>query len=125
MGDGNMHCAAAMKSLDGMSTYAARHEHCACAMAMGYYSATGKTGVASDRVIPEDYESVSASGHQPCRHRARFRLRGATVTDLCQLVPLFEAYAAHDTTEIWNIHVSDRVVNASTRRTLQRAHGRM
>ena len=33
--------------------------------------------------------------------------------------------AAQDTAEIWNIHVSDRVVNASTRRTLQRGHGRM
>jgi len=47
MGDGNMHWVAAMKNLDGMSTYAARHEHCACAMAMGYHLATGKVGVAS------------------------------------------------------------------------------
>ncbi len=47
MGDGNMHWASAMKNLDGMSTFAARHEHCACAMAMGYHSATGKVGVAS------------------------------------------------------------------------------
>jgi thiamine pyrophosphate-dependent acetolactate synthase large subunit-like protein len=47
MGDGNMHWAAAMKSLDGMSTFAVRHEHCACAMAIGYHSATGKVGVAS------------------------------------------------------------------------------
>jgi thiamine pyrophosphate-dependent acetolactate synthase large subunit-like protein len=47
MGDGNMHWATAMKSLDGMSTFAVRHEHCACAMAMGYHSATGKVGVAS------------------------------------------------------------------------------
>jgi acetolactate synthase-1/2/3 large subunit len=47
MGDGNMHWAAAMKSLDGMCTFAARHEHCACAMAIGYHSATGKVGVAS------------------------------------------------------------------------------
>ena len=36
-----------MKNLDGMSTFAARHEHCACAMAMGYHLATGKVGVAS------------------------------------------------------------------------------
>jgi thiamine pyrophosphate-dependent acetolactate synthase large subunit-like protein len=35
MGDGNMHWATAMKNLDGMSSYSARHEHCACAMAMG------------------------------------------------------------------------------------------
>jgi acetolactate synthase-1/2/3 large subunit len=47
MGDGNMHWATAMKSLPGMTTFAVRHEHCACAMAMGYESATGKVGVAS------------------------------------------------------------------------------
>ncbi|HEY1363139.1 MAG TPA: thiamine pyrophosphate-binding protein [Xanthobacteraceae bacterium] len=47
MGDGNMHWATAMKSLDGMDTFCVRHEHCACAMAMGYHSATGKVGVAS------------------------------------------------------------------------------
>jgi thiamine pyrophosphate-dependent acetolactate synthase large subunit-like protein len=47
MGDGNMHWATAMSKLDGMQMYHARHEHCACGMAMGYYSATGKTGVAS------------------------------------------------------------------------------
>ncbi|MFL5103436.1 MAG: thiamine pyrophosphate-binding protein [Xanthobacteraceae bacterium] len=47
MGDGNMHWAAAMKNLDGMATFAVRHEHCACAMAMGYHLASGKVGVAS------------------------------------------------------------------------------
>ncbi|MFL5073344.1 MAG: thiamine pyrophosphate-binding protein, partial [Xanthobacteraceae bacterium] len=47
MGDGNMHWAAAMKNLDGMATFAVRHEHCACAMAMGYHLATGKVGIAS------------------------------------------------------------------------------
>ena len=47
MGDGNMHWVTAMKDLPGMHTYHARHEHCATAMAMGYYSATGKVGVAS------------------------------------------------------------------------------
>jgi thiamine pyrophosphate-dependent acetolactate synthase large subunit-like protein len=47
MGDGNMHWATAMKNLDGMATYSARHEHCACAMAMGYHLATGQVGVAS------------------------------------------------------------------------------
>jgi acetolactate synthase I/II/III large subunit len=47
MGDGNMHWATAMKNLDGMSTVHARHEHCACMMAAGYYLATGKVGVAS------------------------------------------------------------------------------
>lgn len=47
MGDGNMHWATAMKNIPGMKTVHARHEHCACAMAMGYQSATGKVGVAS------------------------------------------------------------------------------
>src|SRR5438128_662532 len=47
MGDGNMHWASAMKNLDRMGTFSARHEHCACAMAMGYHLATGKVGVAS------------------------------------------------------------------------------
>ena len=47
MGDGNMHWATAMSKIDGVQMYHARHEHCACGMALGYYSATGKTGVAS------------------------------------------------------------------------------
>src|ERR1700688_1504835 len=47
MGDGNMHWVAAMQKRDGMSTFSVRHEHCACAMAMGYHCATGKVGVAS------------------------------------------------------------------------------
>jgi len=47
MGDGNMHWVAAMQQLDGMTTFSARHQHCACAMAMGYHLATGKVGVAS------------------------------------------------------------------------------
>jgi acetolactate synthase I/II/III large subunit len=47
MGDGNMHWVAAMQKLDGMRTFSARHEHCACAMAMGYHCATGKVGIAS------------------------------------------------------------------------------
>ena len=47
MGDGNMHWATAMSKIDGMRVFHARHEHCACGMAMGYYSATGKVGVAT------------------------------------------------------------------------------
>jgi hypothetical protein len=47
------------------------------------------------------------------------------VTDLRQLKPLFDAYAAQDTAEIWNIHVSDQVVSPSTRRTVGRGHGKM
>jgi hypothetical protein len=49
----------------------------------------------------------------------------ATVTDLRQLKPLFDAYAAQDTTRIWNIHISDQVVSPSTRRTVGRGHGKM
>jgi thiamine pyrophosphate-dependent acetolactate synthase large subunit-like protein len=47
MGDGNMHWVTAMSKIDGMRVFHARHEHCACGMAMGYHSATGKVGVAS------------------------------------------------------------------------------
>jgi acetolactate synthase-1/2/3 large subunit len=54
-----------------------------------------------------------------------FGLRGATVTELSQLAPLFEAYRAQGTAEVWNIHVSDRVVSPSTRRGVGRGHGKM
>lgn len=47
MGDGNMHWVTAMKNMPGMTTIHARHEHAACAMAMGHHGATGKVGVAS------------------------------------------------------------------------------
>jgi thiamine pyrophosphate-dependent acetolactate synthase large subunit-like protein len=47
MGDGNMHWLTAMSRIDGMRMFHVRHEHCACAMAMGYHSATGKVGVAA------------------------------------------------------------------------------
>jgi acetolactate synthase I/II/III large subunit len=47
MGDGNMHWVSAMQNFPGMATFSARHEYCACAMAMGYHSATGKVGDAS------------------------------------------------------------------------------
>jgi len=47
LGDGNMHWATAMSKIDGMRVFHARHEHCACGMAMGYYSATGRVGVAT------------------------------------------------------------------------------
>jgi hypothetical protein len=39
--------------------------------------------------------------------------------------PLFEAYQAQGTAELWNIHVSDRVVSPSTRRGVGRGHGKM
>ncbi len=35
------------------------------------------------------------------------------------------AYQAQDTAELWNIHVSDRVVSPSTRRGVGRGHGKM
>ena len=47
MGDGNMHWMTAMSHLKGTTSISARHEHCACLMAIGYWSATGKVGVAS------------------------------------------------------------------------------
>jgi acetolactate synthase I/II/III large subunit len=47
MGDGNWHWATALSKIDGMRAIHANHEHCACAMAIGYQRATGKTGVAS------------------------------------------------------------------------------
>lgn len=52
MGDGNMHWITAMASLPGMRVIHARHEHCACVMAIGHYSATGKVGVASTTCGP-------------------------------------------------------------------------
>ena len=52
-------------------------------------------------------------------------LRGATVTNVSQSKPLFDAYQAQGTAELWNIHVSDRVVSPSTRCTVGRGHGRM
>jgi acetolactate synthase I/II/III large subunit len=47
MGDGNMHWTTAMSKIDGMRVFHARHEHCACGMAMGYHSVTGKVGIAT------------------------------------------------------------------------------
>ena len=54
-----------------------------------------------------------------------FGLRGANVNDVAQFKPLFDAYAAQDTAEVWNIHVSDRVVSPHTRRGMGRGHGKM
>jgi hypothetical protein len=47
------------------------------------------------------------------------------VSDVAQFKPLFEAYQAQDTAELWNIHVSDRVVSPHTRRGMGRGHGKM
>ena len=81
MGDGNMHWATAMKNLDGMSSYSARHEHCACAMAMGYTSATGKVGVASVTCGPGFTQimtalTVASRGRIPLVVFAGVRARG-------------------------------------------------
>jgi len=54
-----------------------------------------------------------------------FGLRGTTVTDVNQFKPLFDAYQAQGTAELWNIHVSDRVVSPNTRRSVGRGHGKM
>jgi acetolactate synthase I/II/III large subunit len=54
-----------------------------------------------------------------------FGLRGANVTELAQFKPLFDAYAAQDVAEVWNIHVSDHVVSPHMRRGMGRGHGRM
>jgi acetolactate synthase I/II/III large subunit len=47
------------------------------------------------------------------------------VTDVGEFKSLFDAYHAQDTAELWNIHVSDRVVSPSTRRGVGRGHGKM
>jgi len=47
------------------------------------------------------------------------------VTDVSQFKSLFDSYQAQGTAELWNIHVSDRVVSPSTRRTVGRGHGKM
>jgi acetolactate synthase-1/2/3 large subunit len=54
-----------------------------------------------------------------------FGLRGTTVTDVAQFRPLFDAYQAQDKAEVWNIHISDKVVSPSTRRGTTRGHGTM
>lgn len=46
LGDGNLHWGMALET-GGARTLHARHEHCAVAMAAGYASATGRTGIAS------------------------------------------------------------------------------
>ena len=47
MGDTNMHWMSTFRQVKGTTVVSVRHEHCACAMAMGYYEATGRVGVAS------------------------------------------------------------------------------
>jgi thiamine pyrophosphate-dependent acetolactate synthase large subunit-like protein len=52
-----------------------------------------------------------------------FGLRGANVTDVDQLQGLFDAYQAQDRAEVWNIHVSDKVVAPHTRRGISAGQG--
>jgi hypothetical protein len=46
-------------------------------------------------------------------------------TDVSRFKPLFEAYAAQDLAEVWNVHVSDKVSNPSVQRQMVRGHGKM
>jgi acetolactate synthase-1/2/3 large subunit len=54
-----------------------------------------------------------------------FGLRGFNVTDLSQIKPLYDDFAKQGDAELWNIHVSDLVVNPSVRRGVGRGHGKM
>src|SRR5262249_17492324 len=72
------------------------------------------------------YESGSVFGRTDLAAIATgFGLRGANITDVSQIAPLFEAYAAQNRAEVWNIHVSDKVVSPSARRGNSRGQGRM
>ena len=71
-------------------------------------------------------DSGSVFGYTDLAAIARgFGLRGTTVTDLAQLKPLFDAYEKQDKAEVWNIHISGKVVALQTRRTVSRGHGKM
>ena len=59
MGDGNMHWASALDAL-GARTIHVRHEHCACAMAMGYAIASRDVGVASVTCGPGVTQTMTA-----------------------------------------------------------------
>lgn len=69
-------------------------------------------------------DSASVFGYTDFAAIAKgFGLRGANVTDVAQLKPLFEAYQAQDKAEVWNIHISDKVVAPQTRRGIASGHG--
>jgi thiamine pyrophosphate-dependent acetolactate synthase large subunit-like protein len=55
----------------------------------------------------------------------RFDRHGATITDVRQFQPLFDSYQSQNTAEVWNVHISDRVTNPSTRRQIGRGDGKM
>lgn len=52
-----------------------------------------------------------------------FGLRGATVTDVSQFAQLFADYQAHDTAEVWDVHISDQVITPRMRKQLRVGHG--
>ena len=60
MGDANMHWTVALSEFEGLRTIHARHEHCACGMAIGYAYATGKVGVASVTLGPGFTQTMTA-----------------------------------------------------------------
>jgi acetolactate synthase I/II/III large subunit len=71
-------------------------------------------------------ESGSVFGYTDLAAIAKgFGLRGTNVTDVSQFKSLFEAYEKQDKAEVWNIHISDRVVSPNTRRGNARGHGTM
>jgi acetolactate synthase I/II/III large subunit len=52
-----------------------------------------------------------------------FGLRGATVTDVGQFKSLLKDFQAHDTAEIWDIPISDKVMTPRMRAALNVGHG--
>ncbi|MEO0671068.1 MAG: thiamine pyrophosphate-binding protein [Pseudomonadota bacterium] len=71
-------------------------------------------------------DSLARFGRPPFHEIARgFGLRGAEITDLGQIPSLFEAFAAQDTSEVWNIQISDRVTAPTMRKAIARGHGNM
>ncbi len=60
MGDANMHWMTTMGHLEGVTIVSVRHEHCACAMAMGYHLATGKVGIVSPTCGPGFTQTMTA-----------------------------------------------------------------
>jgi len=50
-------------------------------------------------------------------------LRGAIVTDVGQFKSLLEDFQAHDTAEIWDIPISDKVMTPRMRAALKVGHG--
>ncbi|HTM77650.1 MAG TPA: thiamine pyrophosphate-binding protein [Devosia sp.] len=51
-----------------------------------------------------------------------FGLRGSTVTDVGQFGDLFAGYQANGDAEVWDIHISDRVMTPRMRKNLKNGH---